>query len=202
MNTTVFITFWLIVLARITDVTLDTIRTAAIVQGRRGFAAILGFFEAVVYISAVAKVLLNMDHPVYALAYGLGYAGGTFLGITIERRLAFGDQLATLVTRKGAELAESLRPAGYRIAEVKGRTQDGDLAILYVEIPRRHAQKLIRQAMAVDEKCFCIIHNVSVAGGTPRRGALVDRMPAKDGLGTTNEVIATLSAKRSQGSAE
>src|SRR5215467_6941290 len=123
MNTTVFITFWLIVLARITDVTLDTIRTAAIVQGRRGFAAILGFFEAVVYICAVAKVLLNMDHPVYALAYGIGYASGTFLGITIEQRLAFGDQLATLVTRKGAELVNGLSMAGYHIAEVKGHSE-------------------------------------------------------------------------------
>ena len=56
MNSAVFLTFWLIVLARITDVTLDTIRTAAIVQGRRVFAAVLGFFEAVVYICAVAKV--------------------------------------------------------------------------------------------------------------------------------------------------
>ena len=61
MNATVFVTFWLIVLARITDVTLDTIRTVAIVQGRRNFAAVLGFFEAVVYICAVAKVLLNMN---------------------------------------------------------------------------------------------------------------------------------------------
>jgi len=48
MNTAVFVTFWLIVLGRITDVTLDTIRTVAIVQSRRVFAAVLGFFEAVV----------------------------------------------------------------------------------------------------------------------------------------------------------
>src|SRR5881394_1696848 len=111
---TVFVTFWLIVLARITDVTLDTIRTVAIIQGRRAFAAVLGFFEAVVYICAVAKVLLNMDHPVYALAYGLGFASGTFLGITIEQHLAFGRQLASLLTRKGGELAQALRAAGYR----------------------------------------------------------------------------------------
>src|SRR5215831_16910508 len=112
MNTTVFVTFWLIVLARITDVTLDTIRTVAIVQGRRAFAAVLGFFEAVVYICAVAKVLLNMDHPVYALAYGLGFASGTYLGITIEQRLAFGHQVVSIVTAKGAELAKVLRAAG------------------------------------------------------------------------------------------
>src|SRR5580765_625563 len=163
MNTTVFITFCLIVLARITDVTLDTIRTVAIVQGRRAFAAVLGFFEAVVYLCAVAKVLLNMDHPVYALAYGLGFASGTFLGITIEQRLAFGQQVASLFTRKGVELARALRATGYRLVEVKGHTRDGDLTILYVEIARRLAQKLVRDATAVDERCFCIVNDVRVA---------------------------------------
>jgi len=169
MNATVFVTFWLIVLARITDVTLDTIRTAAIVQGRRAFAAALGFFEAVVYICAVAKVLLNMNHPVYALAYGLGFATGTYLGITIEQRLAFGHQLASLFTRKGAELANILLKAGYRLAEVQGHTRDGDLAILYVEVPRRKTRKLIRDAGAVDEACFCIVNDVRVAAFAARR---------------------------------
>jgi uncharacterized protein YebE (UPF0316 family) len=173
MNTTVFVTFWLIVLARIADVTLDTIRTVAIVQGRRTFAGVLGFFEAVIYICAVAKVLLNMDHPVYALAYGIGYASGTFLGITIEQHLAFGHQLATLVTRKGVELAKVLRASGYRLAEVKGHAPDGDLTILYVEIPRRQAQKLIRDASAVDDGCFCIVNDVRVAQFPARRKVTV-----------------------------
>jgi len=177
MNATVFVTFWLIVLARITDVTLDTIRTVAIVQGRRNFAAVLGFFEAVVYICAVAKVLLNMNHPVYALAYGLGYASGTFLGITIEQDLAFGEQLATLVTRKGVELGRVLRVAGYRLAEVKAHSPDGDLTILYAEIPRRQTKNLIQDVLTVDDNCFCIINNVNVAQSTARRS--LSRRPQK-----------------------
>jgi len=177
MNITVFITFCLIVLARITDVTLDTIRTVAIVQGRRNFAAVLGFFEAVVYICAVAKVLLNMNHPVYAFAYGLGYASGTFLGITIEQHLAFGDQLATLVTRKGVELSRVLRVAGYRLAEVKAHSPDGDLTILYAEIRRRQAKNLIQEVLAVDDDCFCIINNVNVAQSIARRS--LSRRPQK-----------------------
>jgi uncharacterized protein YebE (UPF0316 family) len=163
MDTTIIVTFVLIVLARITDVTLDTIRTVSVVQGRRVFAAVLGFFEAVVYILAVAKVLLNMNHPVYALAYGLGYASGTFLGITIEQHLAFGNQLASLFTRKGVELAEALRAAGYLLVEVKGHLGNGDLTILYVEIPRRCAQQLVRHASAVDDSCFFIVNDVRMA---------------------------------------
>lgn len=162
MNTTVVVTFCLIVLARIVDVTLDTIRTVAIVQGRRMFAATLGFFQAVVYILAIAKVLLNTDHPVYALAYGLGFASGTFLGITIEQRLAFGRQLVALITQKGIEVAKALRGSGYRLAEVKGHARDGDLTIVYVEIQRRLAQRLIREASAVDDNCFCIVHDIRV----------------------------------------
>ena len=170
MNITVFVTFWLIVLARITDVSLDTIRMVSVIQGRRAFAAVLGFFEAVVYICAVAKVLLNMNQPVYALAYGLGFAAGTYLGMVIEQRLAFGKQLVFLLTPKGPELAEVLRAGDYRVAEVKGHTRDGDLTILCVEIPRREAQKLIRLASAVDERCDFIVHDIRLADFA-RRGA-------------------------------
>jgi len=184
MNPTVLITFCLIVLARIIDVTLDTIRTVAIVQGRRAFAAVLGFIQAIVYICAIAKVLLNMDHPVYALAYGLGFASGTYLGITIEQRLAFGHQLATLVTRKGVELAKVLRAAGYRFAEVKGHTRDGDLTILYVEVPRRHAPKLMRDAGAGDDGCFCIVNDVRVAEFAAHRSASPSTKPPKEGHGS------------------
>jgi uncharacterized protein YebE (UPF0316 family) len=168
MNSSVVITFILIVLARITDVTLDTLRTASIVQGRRLFSSILGFFEAVIYICAVAQVLLHMDHRVYAIAYGLGYALGTFLGITIEQYLAFGQQLAALFTRKGLQVGEALAAAGYRVAEVRGYVRDGEVTILYVEVPRKRARRLIRDAGAVDSTCFCVLNDVRLAAYAPR----------------------------------
>jgi len=163
MSATVIITFCLIVLARITDVSLDTIRTVSIIQGRRVFAAVLGFFEAIVYICAVAKVLLNMNQPVYAVAYGLGFAAGTYLGMVFEQRLAFGKQLVFLITPKGPHLAEVLRAGGYRVAEIKGHLRDGDLTILGVEISRRDAQKLIRIATAVDDRCDVIVNDIRLA---------------------------------------
>ena len=171
MPTSVAVTFVLIIVARITDVTLDTVRTADIIQGRRVFAAILGFFEAVVYICVVAKVLLNMNHPVYALAYGIGFASGTYFGIVIEQHLAFGEQVISLFTRKGEELYLALTDAGYRVAEVHGHSRDGDLAILHVEISRKLARNLVRDAAALDPSCFCVINDVRMAkyltGSTP-----------------------------------
>src|SRR3974390_2679834 len=175
MNLTIFVTFWLIVLARIIDVSLDTIRMVSVVQGRRVFAAVLGFFQAVVFICAVAKVLLNMNQPVYALAYGVGFAMGTYLGMVIEQRLAFGKQLVFLLTPKAAQLAEVLRATNYRVAELRGRTQDGALTILSVEIARREAQKMIRLAGAVDEQCVVIVHDIRRADFARRAAANVTK---------------------------
>jgi uncharacterized protein YebE (UPF0316 family) len=174
MNLTVFVTFCLIVLARIIDVSLDTIRMVSVVQGRRAFAAVLGFFQSVVYICAVAKVLLNMNQPVYALAYGLGFATGTYLGMVIEQRLAFGKQLVFLLTPQGPELAEVLRAADYLLAQLKGRTRDGDLTILCVEIARRDAQRLIRIVSAVDEQCVVIVHDIRRVDFARRAAAKVN----------------------------
>src|SRR3974377_769069 len=171
MNITVFVTFWLIVLARITDVSLDTIRTVSVIQGRRTFAAILGFFQAVVYICAVAKVLLNMDQPTYALAYGLGFALGTYLGMVMEQRLGFGKQLVWFLTPKAAQLAKVFRAGNYRVAELKGHTVDGDQTILCAEVPRREVQKLIRLASAVDERCVFIVNDVRLADRAGHRAA-------------------------------
>jgi uncharacterized protein YebE (UPF0316 family) len=104
-----------------------------------------------------------MDHPIYALAYALGFALGTYLGIAIEQRLAFGLQVASLFTRKGHELAKALTESGYRVAKVEAHVRDGDTTILYVEVSRKRAPKLIREAGKIDENCFCVVNDVRVA---------------------------------------
>ncbi len=164
----------LIVLARVTDITLDTIRTVAIVQGRRVFAAILGFFEALVYIVAVARVLQSFSYPAY-LAYAGGFALGTYLGITVDQLLAFGEQLVTVVSRKGVVLVSILRQEGYRVTEFKGQGADGEVDALFIEVKRRQAKKLAARARELDPNCFYIINDVrtasagtiAAAGSTP-----------------------------------
>jgi hypothetical protein len=104
-----------------------------------------------------------MNHPIYALAYGIGFALGTFLGVTIEQRLAFGLQITSLFTKRGAEMARALISAGYRVAKVDGHTREGDVAILYVEVPRKQTRKLIREAGIIDETCFCIVNDIRTA---------------------------------------
>ena len=166
MNWTLLLTCLLIAFARVTDITLDTVRTVAIVQGRRRFAAVLGFFEALVYIVAVGKVLQNFGHPAYAVAYAAGFAAGTYLGIALDQRLALGEQLVAVFTRKGDVMAATLRSLGYRATEFQGRGRDGEVTVLYIEVPRRHARRLVDDARRVDAGCFYLVHDVRHARKT------------------------------------
>jgi uncharacterized protein YebE (UPF0316 family) len=172
MSIDTVLTFLLIVLARIGDVSLDAVRTVAIVQGRRLFAAILGFVQATVYVCVIAKVLEGAQQPALMLAYGIGFALGTYFGIVLDQRIAFGQQTVSLFTRKGPEVADALRAAGHRVVQVVGRGHDGEVGILFVEVPRRRAQAVLHAAGVVDQTCFCIVNDVRVAdlaAGTPAR---------------------------------
>jgi uncharacterized protein YebE (UPF0316 family) len=180
VTTAVAITTVLIVLARVVDMSLDTVRTVSIVQGRRLFAASLGFMQALIYICAIAKVLQDMTHPTYALAYALGFALGTYLGIVVEQRLAFGNQLASLYTCRGAELALALSTAGYRVAQVHEHLRDGEggrMSILYVELPRKQVRLLMRDAAAIDERCYCVVNDVRAAGYAPQHAVARKQRP-------------------------
>lgn len=182
---------------------LDTLRTVAIVQGRRVFAALLGFVEALIYIVAIAKVLQNFNglaHPIpYAIAYAAGFALGTFLGIMIDERIAFGEQLVAILSHQGEKLLTVLRAEGYPVTELKGRGRDGEVAVLYIEVPRRQAKTLTARARAADPECFYVIHDVRTSSvarrltHTQNRGALatakLTRVPADSYAVTTAHTL-------------
>jgi uncharacterized protein YebE (UPF0316 family) len=178
MNWPLLLTCLMITAARVVDITLDTVRTVAIVQGRRRFASVLGFFEALVYIVAVAKVLQNFNHPAYAVAYAAGFAAGTYLGIALDQRLALGEQLVAIFTRRGEVAATTLRGLGYRVTAFEGRGRDGEVTALYIEVPRRSAARVVDDARRVDAACFYLVHDVRQARRTA--GPLgADQPPAR-----------------------
>lgn len=150
----------LIVLARITDVSLGTIRTMFVFNGRRDVAFILGFFEVLVWVLVVSKVITNLNNPLYAVAYAFGYAAGNYVGMTIESWVAFGEQVVRIFTREGARVAAALREDNWRVTEFNGTGRDGPLSILLIQSPRRKSVSVIAQARALDPQCYYIVDDV------------------------------------------
>jgi uncharacterized protein YebE (UPF0316 family) len=150
----------LIIVARIADVTFGTLRTVSIVQGRRALAWGLGFAEILIWVFAVSKVITNLDQPLYALCYAFGFATGNYVGLTLERYLAWGNQVLRVFTRKGFELADTLWAEGVPATVFEGDGRDDAVYLLYIQVPRRRLPRVARRVRELDRDCYYIVEDV------------------------------------------
>lgn len=158
-----------IVLLRIADVALGTLRIAMLVRGRRRLAGVLSFFEALVWLLAAAQVLANLDSPIQIVAYAGGYALGTMLGVSLERWIAIGDSLLRVFAPVDSERsAEALREAGFVVTELNAKGRDGDVRISITVIPRRRMKDALRIVAEANPEAF-----VTFETTTPVRAAAV-----------------------------
>jgi uncharacterized protein YebE (UPF0316 family) len=153
----------LIILARIADVSLGTIRTINVVHGRRLLALVLGFFEVLIWILVVSRVITGAAAtPAYAIAYALGFALGNYVGMTIESKLALGHQVVRIFTRRGPVLAAALRESGLLVTQFEGHGRDGPVQELFIQIGRRAAARVVAQARELDPTCYYMVDDVRV----------------------------------------
>lgn len=155
--------FALVIFAlRIVDTTLATIRVLFVVRGRRLFAWVLGFFQALLYVFAISQVLANLDNWYYMLAYAAGFATGVVLGMIIEARLAVGHTHLTIISPlRGAIIAEELRKGGFAVTEVPARGKDGTVSLLICNVNRRDFNSAAEIVKAVDGDAFITAEDVT-----------------------------------------
>ena len=88
----------LIFLARIGDVSMETIRVIYISKGIKYLTPIIAFFEIVIWLLAMEVVLGDLSNVANFLAYAFGFAMGTYVGLVIEERLSIGMVIMRIIT--------------------------------------------------------------------------------------------------------
>lgn len=167
--------FWpiFIIVARIMDVSLGTIRTIFVVRGKRWTAAILGFIEVTVWVLAVSGVLA---HPtlIKVISYGIGFALGNAVGIWIEGMLAIGQQRIIAISKHYTHtIAMALRMADYTVTEVPARGVSGEVAMCFVIAPRKKTGQITRIICGADEDAVIVVEDV--------RHTVMNRRPTATG---------------------
>lgn len=137
----------LICLARITDVSIGTLRIIFVSKGLRLWAPILGFFEVSIWLMAISKVMANLTNPINYIAYALGFSLGNYIGMFIESRLALGMVVIRIITKRDSHaLVEALRALRYSVTVVDGEGNNGAVNIIFTVIKRSdipHVRELI-----------------------------------------------------------
>jgi len=151
----------LIFVARIGDVSMNTLRIMFMMNGKKSIVPLLGFFEALIWLLAIGQIFQNVDNPISYLAYAGGFATGTYVGMTLEEKLAIGRVLVRVITPEPhPDLLEFMKEKNYRFTNVGGEGRFGKVNLLFTVMKRDTLHEFISKVKEVDEKAFYTIESV------------------------------------------
>jgi uncharacterized protein YebE (UPF0316 family) len=151
----------LIFLARICDVSIGTMRIIFVSKGKRNIAPILGFFEVLIWITAISKIMQNLDNYVNYIAYAAGFATGNFVGMIIEEKLAMGIQMIRVFAHeRGPELVQLLNISGYGATAVEAHGAREKVHLIYTIVQRNELANVLNVITEFNPRAFYTIEDV------------------------------------------
>jgi len=140
----------LIFFSRVCDVSIGTLRIVFVSRGKKLLAPFLGFFEILIWVTAISQIMQNLDSWVCYVAYAGGFAVGSYVGLLIEERLALGTLIIRVIlTKDEGILKERLSNAGYGVTVVNAEGANGEVYIVYTIIER----KKLRDVLDIIHQC-------------------------------------------------
>lgn len=165
----------LIFLARICDVSIGTMRIIFVSKGKKNIAPVLGFFEVLIWITAISKIMQNMDHYINYIAYAAGFATGNLVGMIIEEKLAYGILMIRIFAhQKGSDLVNRLNTSGYGATVVEAHGARDKVQLIYTIIQRNELDTVVNMINCFNPQTFYTIEDVrSVNQGifSPRKSS-------------------------------
>lgn len=155
---------FLIFLARIGDVSINTIRIIYVLGGRRLTATVLGFFESFIWLMAIRQIFEHLDNWICYVAYPAGFASGILVGMIIEERIAYGKVIVRIITRKEIhELIKYLAEQEFRYTHVNAEGPDGHENLVFTVLERERLEDLLMKLKDILPSAFYTVEKVNRA---------------------------------------
>ena len=103
----------------------------------------LGALGAVLQITAISQVVMNVTDLLSIIAYATGVGGGVLLGLLAGERLSPGSISVTVVT-DAPDLVDELWARGWPATAHAGHGENGPVMVLSIPTSRRHESRLHR----------------------------------------------------------
>ncbi|HRE66771.1 MAG TPA: DUF5698 domain-containing protein [Cyclobacteriaceae bacterium] len=154
----------LIFIARICDVSINTVRIIYMLGDRRVTATILGFFEAFIWLMAIRQIFQHLDNWLCYVAYPGGFAMGVLVGMMVEERLAYGKVIVRIITRKDIrEFVSFLNQNRFRFTQVDAEGPDGPENLVFTVLERERLDELLNKLKEILPTAFYTIEKVKAA---------------------------------------
>jgi uncharacterized protein YebE (UPF0316 family) len=151
----------LIILARIADQTIGTLRLIFLSKGFRILTPVLGFFEVIIWLLAVSQIFQHLDNWLAYIAYGLGFAIGNYIGIVVEQKISLGSVIVRIVPKYDtSELISYLREHNFGITSVNAEGSRGPVKVIFSIIKRRDINNFVSIIKRFNPNAFYTIEDV------------------------------------------
>ncbi len=160
------VVMFFIFMARVMDVSIRTVRIILIARGFKNIAPFLGFFEVMIWLYAVSKALENVNSIYSYIIYAVGFAAGNYIGMWLEEKIAIGFVSVRIITSKEiTALPMQLREEGFDASIVEGRSDKGEIFIIYTVIPRREVKKVLELIKVLEPAGLITLEDVKPLNG-------------------------------------
>ena len=152
---------------RICDVSLGTLRVIFIAKGLKYIAPVIGFFEVIIWLVAIGQVMNNVTNVASYIAYGAGFAAGTFIGMKVEERLSLGTVVVRVISPEDVLLLVAyLRQRSFGVTVADGEGSKGKVKIILSVIKRQDLDEVITAIRQYLPRAFYSVEEIrSVADG-------------------------------------
>ncbi|NYT17868.1 MAG: DUF2179 domain-containing protein [Methanomicrobiales archaeon] len=161
---------------RICDVSLGTLRVIFIARGLKYIAPVIGFFEVIIWLIAIGQVMNNISNVASYIAYGGGFAAGTFIGMKVEERLRLGTVVVRVISPEDVTpLVSYLRQRSFGVTIADGVGSKGKVKIILSVVKRQDLDEVISAIRDYLPKAFYSVEDIkSVADGVfPQKKSLL-----------------------------
>ncbi len=133
----------LIALSRMCDVTLGTLRHIFMAKGFKRLVPVLGFFEVLIWLIVISKVMQHLNNWMCYIGWSAGYACGTILGMKIEEKLALGLQVIRIITNQGCDdFIKAMHDAHHGITIVDAQGAKGPVKMIFTVVQRKEVKEI------------------------------------------------------------
>lgn len=161
---------FIVLFAKIIEITIQALKTCMMVKGQRIKAAMLGFCECLLWGLVVSTIITTLgDNLLLLFFYCFGYAVGLFLGSTLEGKIALGTSSLQLIandenTKKIIDYLHE-KSKGYTVFEGHGSTDK--MNMILIVLSRRESFPMLKKIRKMcDDHVFVVASEVSrYAGG-------------------------------------
>lgn len=170
----------LVFVAKLVEVSIGTLRLIFLARGEKKIVPFVAFVEVLIWISLIGVVLTYLTNVMAYLAYALGFAVGNRVGMMIEGRMALGNSMIRVITRRNAQkLINYLKKEKYPITTIAARSNRSKVNLIYILIRRKNLKKLVIKIKQFNPRAFFSVEDVSVVneGMMPFRTSAIAKTP-------------------------